>query len=282
MSGMRRAGLAVGLVSAAALACTGVATSLGGRPGPEAGLLRGKSPTRSSGVTHVDRLTDGIASAPDDPAVTDLTSVLASAEAFAAYDLGKETSIACVAIVADADDRYTISLSHDGQSYAPLWSAPSLEDHGMEPRAAHGLAGTGRWLRLTASGGDGRYAVSELSVADACPPRWPPALAMQQGTPIERSLRLKLWAFAGLGAAFILGYRRRAPDFIKLLVAVPVGVGIAAAVQLADLWPPPADTAGLIAAAAGIVAGAVALRMAVGRLWRRYRGRPSGPEPRPR
>jgi hypothetical protein len=275
--GMRWVVLAVGVVSA--IGCTGVATSLGGRPGPEAGLLRGKSPTRSSGVTHVDRLTDGIASAPDDPSVTDLTSVFASPEAFVVYDLEKETPIACVAIVADADDRYTISLSHDGQSYTPLWSAPALEDHGMEPRAEHGLAGTGRWLRLTASGGDGRYAVSELSVADVCPPRWPPALAMQQGTRIEQSLRLKIWAFAALGAAFILGYRRRAPDFIKLLVAVPVGVGMAAAVQLADLWPPPASIAGLIAAAAGIIAGAVGLRIAVGRLWRRYRGSPAPKRP---
>lgn len=260
------------LVSGAAVACTGVATSLGGRPGPEAGLLRGKQPARSSGVTHVDRLTDGIASAPDDPPRTELTSVLASPDAFAVFDLGKETHVACAAIVADADDRYTIALSHDGETYTPLWSAPALEDRGMEPRAAHDLDGTGRWLRLSASAGDGLYAVSEMSVADICPPRWPPALAMQQGTPIDRSLRLKLWAFAAFGAAFILGYRRRAPDFIKLLVAVPVGVGVAAAVQLADLWPPPASITGLCAASLAIVAGAAGIRIAVGRLWRKRRG----------
>jgi hypothetical protein len=276
---VRRAVLAVGLVSAAALGCTGVATSLGGRPGPEAGLLRGKSPTRSSGVTHVDRLTDGITSAPDDPPLTELTSVLASPEAFAVYDLGRDTRVACAAIVADADDRYTIALSPDGRAFVPLWSAPAIEDRGMQPRAAHGLEGSGRYLRLSASGGDGRYAVSELSVAETCPPRWPPPLALQQGTRIEQSLRLKLWAFAALGAAFILGYRRRAPDFIKLLVAVPVGVGVAAAVQLADLWPPPASIAGLVAAAAGIVGVAVALRIAIGRLWRRHRGSPAPKRP---
>jgi hypothetical protein len=255
----------------AAAGCTGVATSLGGRPGPEAGLLRGKSPVRSHGVTHVDRLTDGIASSPDDPPRTELSSVFASPDAYVVYDLGADTLIGCAAVIADGDDRYTIALSRDGATFAPLWSAPATEDRGMQPRAAHDLAGTGRWLRLTASGGDGAYAVSELAVASRCPPRWPPALALQRGTPIERSARIKAWAFAALAAAFILGYRRRAPDFVKLLVAVPVGVGIALLVQLAEMWPPPPAVAGPLAAAIAIVGAAIGARLLVGRLWRRRR-----------
>jgi hypothetical protein len=252
----------------AAAGCTGVATSLGGRPGPEAGLLRGKSPIRSHGVTHVDRLTDGITSAPDDPPRTELSSVFASSDAFVVYDLGSETAVACAAVIADGDDRYTIALSRDGEKFTPLWSAPATEDRGMQPRAAHDLHGAGRWLRLTASGGDGAYAVSELAVAASCPPRWPPALALQRGTPIERSARLKAWAFAALAAAFILGYRRRAPDFVKLLVAVPVGVGIALMVQLAEMWPPPQSVAGPLGAAVGLVGLAAALRILVSRILR--------------
>jgi hypothetical protein len=266
--------IAAAFAIAAGGGCTGVATSLGGRPGPEAGLLRGKSPVRSHGVTHVDRLTDGIASSPDDPPRTELTSVLASPDAFVVYDLGAETSIACAAVIADGDDRYTIALSHDGATFTPLWSAAATEDRGMQPRAAHDLAGTGRWLRLSASEGDGAYAVSELAVAARCPPRWPPALALQRGTPIERSARLKAWAFAALAAAFILGYRRRAPDFIKLLVAVPAGVGIALLVQLAEMWPPPPSVAGPLAAAVAIVGAAAGARLVVQRILRqRERGR---------
>jgi len=267
----RRMAFALASVLAGLLGCNGVATSLGGRPGPESGLLRGKLPAKSSGVTHVDRLTDGIAAYPDEPPLTDLTSVLGTSEAFAIYDLGRDTKIACVAIVADADDRYALSVSQDGRTFAPLWSAPPIEDRGMQPRAEHGLTGSGRWLRLSASGGDGLYAVAELSVAEVCPPRWPPALALQHGTRIEQSLELKLWAFAGLGAAFILAYRRRSPDFIKLLGAVPAGVAVAAFVQLADLWPPPGRVLMRVAVSLAIVLAAAAVRIAVGRLWRRRR-----------
>jgi hypothetical protein len=268
MTGARSVSAALAITAMAAAGCTGVATSLGGRPGPEAGLLRGKSPVRSHGVTHVDRLTDGIASSPDDPPRTELTSVFASPDAFVVYDLGAETPIACATVIADGDDRYTLALSRDGTTFTPLWSAPATEDRGMQPRAAHDLQGAGRWLRLTASGGDGAYAVSELAVAARCPPRWPPALALQRGTPIEHSARTKAWAFAALAAAFILGYRRRAPDFVKLLVAVPVGVGIALMVQLAEMWPPPPSVARPLAAAVIIVLGAAALRFGVQRLRR--------------
>jgi hypothetical protein len=112
--------------------------------------------------------------------------------------------------------------------------------------------------------------VSELAVARPAP-RWPPALALQHGTPLERSARTKAWAFAALGAAFILAYRRRAPDFVKLLVAIPVGVGIALAVQLAELWPPPPSVAGALASALAIVGAAAAIRVAARRLWPRRR-----------
>ena len=105
---------AVALLALGVAACTGVATSIGGKPGPEAGLLRGTSPARSAEVTHVDRLTDGIVSAPDDAPRTNLTSLFRSAEAFAIYDLGAETPVACTAIVADGDDVYTVSISSDG------------------------------------------------------------------------------------------------------------------------------------------------------------------------
>ena len=44
MNGRRRRGSALAAVSLAAAACTGVATSIGGKPGPDAGLLRGKMP----------------------------------------------------------------------------------------------------------------------------------------------------------------------------------------------------------------------------------------------
>jgi hypothetical protein len=247
-------------------ACTNLATNLAGRPGPEAGLLRGKAPARSHGVSHVDRLTDGIAALPFDPPRTQISSVLASSDAFVDYDLGRDVHIGCAVVIADGDDRYTVWQSSDGKTFTPMWDAEPDSDRGMQPRVGRDLKGAGRWLRLKASGGDGVYAVSELAVAETCPPRWPPALALQNGTLLERAVSLKAWAFAALSVAFVLGWRRRLPEWVKLLAAAPAGVGVALAVDIADLWPPPAGTAAtLIAVAVIIVAAAGVRRLVIGR-----------------
>jgi hypothetical protein len=246
-------------------ACTNLASNLAGRPGPEAGLLRGKAPARSSGVTHVGRLTDGIASVPWDPPITQLSSVLSSPDAFVVFDLGRATDVGCAVILADGDDRYTLALSADGQAFTPLWTAEPDGDRGQQPRVARDLRGNGRWLRLTAAGGDGVYAVTELAVAETCPPRWPPVLAFQNGTPLERAIMIKGWAFAALAIAFILAYSKRAPDWLKLGGAIPAGVAIALAVDIADLWPLPGATLATVLVVLFLVAGAAAGR----RLWQR-------------
>ena len=233
---------ATAAIAIAFTGCTGVATSIGGRPGPEAGLLRGKIPLRSAGVSHVDRLR--------------------SPDAFVVYDLGAETPVDCAAIEADADDTYALALSADGVAFTPLWTLPPApDDAGMQPRAVRDLHSTGRYLRLSAAGGDGIYAVAELSLAAECPPRWPPVLAPQRGAPIDRSAATKAWLFAALGAAYVLGYRRKLPDFLKLLIAAPLGIGLALVFQLADIWPPPRSLLLPLTAAPLIVAAAFAVRM---------------------
>jgi hypothetical protein len=262
---------ALAAVSVATAACTGVVTSIGGKPGSDAGLLRGRMPMRSAHVSHLDRLTDGITAFPDDPPRTDLAALFASPDAFVVYDLGAETGVACAAVDADGDDEYAIALSADGVSFTPLWTAPAVPYPGIQPRAAHDLQGTGRYLRLSASRGDGVYAVTEVSAAAECAPRWPPVLAPQHGTPIDRSLATKAWAFAALGAAYVLAYRRKLPDFFKLLVAAPLGVLIALVLQLVDIWPPPAPLRLPLLAAPAIVAAAFALRAVLSR-WRTASG----------
>jgi hypothetical protein len=248
------------------IGCGGVATRLAGRPGPEAGLLRGTLPSSAKGVRHPDRLTDGIAAMPGDSPRTELTSVFTSPDAYAIYDLGAETLISCGVIVADGDDRYTIALSTDGVAFSPLWQAEPIEDRGLQPRVTRELRGSGRYVRVSASGGDGLFAVAELAVAAFCPPRWPPVLGLPRGTPIADAVQTKAWTFAILAVAFILAYRRRAPDFIKLLVVLPAGFAIALIVQLVQIWPPPSSVLLTLAAACSLVVAALGLRLG----WRRF------------
>ncbi len=245
-------------------ACDRVATNLSGGVGPEAGLLRGKLPVVSRAVTHVVRLTDGIAATTGDPARTDLTAELSRPGSRVTWDLGAETPVRCVLIDADGDDTYSFSLSSDGKDFLALFRAGPDEDRGQQLRAGRELTGTGRYLKLSAAGGSAPWSVSEVSAWRDCPTKWPP-LAMQKGTPDDEAVRLKLWAFAALAIAYVLTYRKRAPDWAKLLGVAPAGVGIALVVQVAELWPPSSELAARLAGVAGAIVAAVGVRWAVGR-----------------
>jgi hypothetical protein len=237
--GLALAGVAGALGGLAIVAgCEGLATNISGGSSPDAGLLRGKPPAHANRTRHVTRLTDGIAAAPGDPWQTDLTAVLKAADASVTWDLGSEVPIRCAFIEADGDDRYALTVSSDGQTFAPLWAAEPSDERGEQPRSVCDLKGAGRYLRLSASGGDLRYGVAEVDVWSTFPKRWPPPFAMQKGTPSEDAVVTKLWVFAGLAIGWILLYRKRGPDWIKLCVAVPIGAGLSAAVYLAELWPP--------------------------------------------
>jgi peptidoglycan/LPS O-acetylase OafA/YrhL len=90
-------------------------------------------------------------------------------------------------------------------------------------------------------------------------------LALQHGAPVDQSAATKAWAFAALAAAYVLAYRRKLPDFFKLLVAAPIGLAIALILQLAEIWPPPRSLLPPLLAAPVIVGAAFAIRTAVAR-----------------
>jgi hypothetical protein len=268
-----RAGALAGLLALASLAaCDRLVGNLSGGIGPESGILRGKMPSASSGARHVERLTDGIAAEPGDPWRTDLTTVFASSGAFVTWDLGAEGPVRCALVDADGDDRYSLSISSDGTTFAPLWTAPPDEDPGQQLRAGRDLRGAGRYLRLSAEGGDGHWAVSEVSAWSDCPKAWPP-LAMQRGAPVDRAVTLKLWAFDVLSFLFVVLYRPRLPDWIKLLGVVPAGIGLSVALQLVELWPLPLKLALTTLSAIAWLGVAFAIRVG---LAQRARARPRG------
>lgn len=260
------------LMSALALGagCQRVTSGLSGG-GPEAGLLRGKMPFDSLHVSHAVRLTDGIAAEPDDSARTDLTALLDGFSSYVTWDLGADVPVRCALIDADGGNTYALMVSRDGGAFEELWTAP-VDERGQQLRAGRDLQGHGRYLRLRL--GDGPWPegikrsgfVSEVRAWSECPKTWP-ALAMQKGTPDEEAVSLKLWAFAALAVAYVLTYRKRAPDWVKLLGVAPLGLGISLVVQLGDVWPP----SGALAARLGIVAGAIALAALVRSLFGRRR-----------
>jgi hypothetical protein len=265
MSGPR--GLTVAVVAglcASAVGCDRLVSNLSGGLGPESGILRGKLPVAARAVNHVQRLTDGIAAEPGDPWRTDLTAVLSAPDASVTWDLGSEGPVRCALVDADGDDRYEVSLSSDGQTFAPLWTAAPDEEAGQQLRAGRDLRGAGRYLRVAAAGGDGHWSISEVSAWRDCPKAWPP-LAMQRGTSLDESVTVKLWVFEGLALVFVLLYRARMPDWAKLLGVVPAGVGIALGLQLADLWPLRGALAVKVVGAVAALAAALAIRVAVAR-----------------
>jgi hypothetical protein len=88
---------------------------------------------------------------------------------------------------------------------------------------------------------------------------------MQAGTPDEDAVRIKLWTFAGLAVAYVLLYRKRLPDWAKLLGVVPAGLAIALGLQLRELWPPSEAIVGRLAAALGAVVLAIVAKLALSR-----------------
>jgi hypothetical protein len=265
MSGARGFAVAVlGFVFASAGGCDRLVSNLSGGIGPDSGILRGKLPLSALSVNHVQRLTDGIAAEPGDPWRTDLTAVLSAPDASVIWDLGSEVPVRCALVDADGNDRYEVSLSSDGQTFAPLWTAAPDEEAGQQLRAGRDLRGAGRYLRVVAAGGDAQRSISEVSAWSECPKAWPP-LAMQRGASIDDAVLLKLGAFEALALVFVLLYRPRMPDWAKLLGVVPAGVGIALALQLADLWPLTGALALKVFAAVAALVVASALRVILAR-----------------
>ena len=251
----------------AAGACTGVATSIGGKPGPEAGLLRGKSPSRSAHVTHVDRLTDGIAAAPDDPPRTELTSLFGSPDAFVDLRPGRGDAHR---LRGDRRRRRrhlrARAVRRRRRRSRRCGRAARRTIRGMQPRAR---ARSARHAGATCG-----WPPPAATASMRSPSCRPPPTARRAGRPCWRPCtarrsngrrRRRRGRSPRSAAAYVLAYRRRAPDFFKLLVAAPLGVALALAFQLAEIWPPPRSLLGPLLAAPAIVAAAFALRKVVSR-----------------
>ncbi len=225
------------LVLIGGLAATACASSVDELPGVEGDLLAGVKPTEAKDVAHARRMTDGTITTEGDFWKTDLTSVIAP-NGVVAWDLGRVRDIRCAVLQGDNNDFYDLLGSQDGTTFSPLWTAePVTNKPGMQMRLQQNLTKQARYVRLTARGGDGYFSVGELALYETCPKEWPPRLVAREGSSQEESAQWKLVLFGIAACAFLLLNRRGAPDWMRLMVVVPIGLGISAGLEVRDLWP---------------------------------------------
>ena len=144
-------------------------------------LLMGRKPLHSDGVKNAIRLTDGVLSNEGDEWLTDLTARFSSARSSVEYDLGQPRLLRCVMVQADNNDVYFMAGSSDGHEWQQLWRVGAEPSAGMRVRATK-LDTTVRYLRLSATGGDALYSVSEIAVYSECPVPWPADLPQNRAT----------------------------------------------------------------------------------------------------
>lgn len=126
-------------------------------------VLQGRFPTRAEGAARVERLNDGV-TAVDGDAWDGPGAVLLPTDVSVEWDLGRMVRITGAAIQADNNDEYLISVSGDGSTWHAIARFGGVEGAGLRTRSDLSLDATARFVRLTASGGDGRFSVSELEV----------------------------------------------------------------------------------------------------------------------
>ncbi len=244
----------------------GVALALaacgGAQERPIAGdLLQEARRSAVVGIRHPARLTDGLAAVEGDPWLTNLASRLTSERSQITFDLGAEKPLGCAMVQGDNNDSYALLGSADGATFTTLWIAGPAPGAGMRLRQGQ-FAGSARYLRLEASGGDSLYAVTELAVFATCPATWPGVeLARAAGVPSYPAAHESLLLLAIAGSAFLLLHRRKGPRWIGLLAVVPIAAALHAAVALAEIYPfPNTDEESLVRAVVALLAGLLVVK----------------------
>lgn len=126
-------------------------------------LLAHRAPIQAPGVAQPGRLTDGQDNA-DGDAWDGPNAVLLPADAFIEWDLGAAMALSGAALQGDNNDIYIVSVSDDGISWREAWRAAPEGGPGLRTRSVLGVLGQGRYIRLSATGGDGRFSVSEFEL----------------------------------------------------------------------------------------------------------------------
>jgi hypothetical protein len=203
-------------------------------PAPLAGnLLAEREPTASPGVSHPERLADGLAPPEGDFWLTGITSRVAGS-GHIEWDLGATKPIRCALLQGDNNDSYILTSSNDGTTWQPLWTAEPVNGAGMRLRQAK-LDATARYVRLIARGGDGSYSVGEIALFAECPAGFPDVkLVRAEGVPLNSNAHEKLVYF-GLAALAFVVFQSRRRRWAYLLGAGAVLLGLFAVADIQEI-----------------------------------------------
>jgi hypothetical protein len=201
-------------------------------------LLEGLGPSRIEAARNPDVLTDGVQAPRGHGWNTELSAILSSRSGFIEFDLGASKPIDSAYLQGDNNDTYVLSGSSDGKNFSELWAAGPDDKPGMRQRWTSGLGAQARYLRLTARGGDGSYAITELQVFSSKPKPFPPKVLAREGTVAPARLRNALLMFGVTLAAFALfAYRGARWYWLLGLAAVPVTGAFMLVEALRIAWP---------------------------------------------
>ncbi|MBE7485817.1 MAG: hypothetical protein HS104_38325 [Polyangiaceae bacterium] len=249
-------GLLLVLAAAVLPACSRAASTFG-FGGASESLIHGKLPSKHSGLRREVRLTDNVIAPRGDFWKSELTTIFSSAESFAEWDLGAPTPITAIYLQGDDNDTYTVTVSDDGKDFRPLWEGRPVGGGGLQPRSADGLGGNARYVRVTASGGDGSFALSEIQVFSQKPGTWPPKPVVKDAIPPDEVFRNKILAFGLALSILVIFTWKGAPFWWTLLVLlVPCAAAFDAWRALSVAWPPSTREVALVR---GVVAAVGAL-----------------------
>jgi hypothetical protein len=224
-------------------------------------LLADKAPSRIEGARNPSALTDDVQAPKGGGWNTELSTILGSRAAFVEFDLGAPTAIDAAYLQGDNNDSYVLSGSADGKTFREIWVAGPDDKPGMRQRSTSGLATQARYLRLTARGGDGSYAVTELQLFSVKPKPFPPRVSVREGTVAPARVRNSLLMFGATLVAFVcFAYRGARWYWLVGLAGLPLFGAWTLAEAIRIAWPLEGRELSLLRAVTAAVALAALVR----------------------
>ncbi len=126
-------------------------------------LLVGLPPPIADKVKNPERMTDGQAPEPGETWNSQYTSIIEK-DGSVIWDFGTPTEFDGIWIQADNNDIYTVASSDDGHAFTTVWDSLTVDAPGMQARTWATAHARGRYVKLTARGGDGSYSIGEFAL----------------------------------------------------------------------------------------------------------------------